>query len=168
MENLSQVLEKIKGLRIQKGKSQTQMAELLGITQAGYANIESNSKGKLSLVFAVGIAKALEVGFNELYDIDGDSQKIDGLNKEIEALKKRIAELEELVGDKRRIIEYLTNDDIAPGFALYLRNTKTDYDPKKRDFNDLDALLREIGESEKLDENAKQYIIDHFEKLKHS
>lgn len=69
MENLSQILEKIRSLRVQKGISQTQMAISLGITQAGYANIETNSTGKLSLAYAVGIAKALGVGFNDLYNI---------------------------------------------------------------------------------------------------
>ena len=128
MENLSQVLEKIKGLRVQKGKSQTQMADLLGITQAGYANIESNSKVKLSLANAVGIAKALEIGFNELYDIDGDSQKIDDLNKEIETLKKRVVELDEQLNDKRQLIQFLSDrSELLKEFAwmIYCEELET-------------------------------------------
>ena len=170
MDNLSQVLEKIKVLRVKKGKSQTQMAELLGITQAGYANIESNIKGKLSLAYAVGIAKALEVGFNELYNIDGDSQKIDSLNNEIETLKNRIKELEEQLEDKRRIVSLLENDDILSQIALTIRSIIEPYEPRKRDFNDLDSIIRELEEKQPYDrdsrESTRRYIFDNLDVLK--
>lgn len=163
-------IEKIKSLRNQNGISQTKMAKSIGLSQPGYAKIESGLTENISLSLAVKISNVLGVGFNELYDIDGDSQKIDSLNKEIEALKKRIAELKEQVCDKRQIIEYLTNDDIAPDFARFLRNkeegsTPTNLDP---DNLDLDALIKEVGENEEFDKNAKEYVLNVIKKLKRS
>ena len=81
-------LEKIKTLRNQKGLSQAKMAELIGISQTGYAKIESTVTENIALSVAVSMAKALNVGFNELFDIDGDSQKIEKLEKKIEKLEK--------------------------------------------------------------------------------
>ncbi len=167
---MERINEKIKRLRKQKGLSQNEVATVAGVRQSSIASIEKGETVSMSLDVAKGIAKALNVNFNELYDIDGDSQKIDSLNKEIEALKKRIAELEEQVCDKRQIIEYLTNDDIAPDFARFLRNkeegsTPTNLDP---DNLDLDALIKEVGENEEFDKNAKEYVLNVIKKLKRS
>lgn len=90
-------IEKIKTLRNQKGLSQAKMAELLGISQTGYAKIESAVTENIALSVAVGIAKALNVGFNELFDIDGDSQKIDSLNLQIVELKKKQVDQEKFI-----------------------------------------------------------------------
>lgn len=131
MSTLKEVLEKIKNLRNQKGISQAQMAKMVGVTQAGYANIETNDKGKLSLVVAVGIAKALNVGFNELFDIDGDSQKIDSLNNEIKLLEKRIIELEDQLNDKRSIIEFLSSNDLLWHAAMGIDYESGEYDKRR-------------------------------------
>ena len=81
-------IEKIKALRNQKGLSQSKMADLIGISQTGYAKIESAVTENIALSVAVGMAKALNVGFNELFNIDGDSQKIDELSNQIVNLNK--------------------------------------------------------------------------------
>lgn len=99
------ILERIKNLRNQKGISQTKLAEAIGISQTGYAKIERGDTENIPLSVAVGIAKALNVGFNELFDIDGDSRKIDGLINEIELLKNRISE-------KSLLIEALMNEKL--------------------------------------------------------
>lgn len=96
--------ESIKIVRIKKGISQTKMAESIGMSQPGYAKIESGDTKNISLSLAVKIAQALGVGFNELYDIDGDSKKIEGLQNEIEQLKKQIIGLEDRLNDKQQII----------------------------------------------------------------
>ena len=83
------ILEKIKNLRNQKGFSQLKLAHEIGISQTGYAKMERGDTDSIPLSVAVGIAKTLNVGFNELFDIDGDSQKIDSLFKVIEALKEK-------------------------------------------------------------------------------
>ena len=91
------ILEKIKNLRNQKGISQTKLAEAIGISQTGYAKIERGDTENIPLSVAVGIAKALNVGFNELFNIDGDSRKIDGLNGQIEELNDKIAEKDKMI-----------------------------------------------------------------------
>ena len=103
------ILEKIKNLRNQKGISQTKLADAIGISQTGYAKIERGDTENIPLSVAVGIAKALNVGFNELFDIDGDSQKIDGLNGQIEELKAKIEELKERIGEKDLLIKSFIN-----------------------------------------------------------
>ena len=114
---------KIKSLRVQKDLSQTQMANFLGITQAGYANIENNDKAKLSLAYAVRIAEVLNVGFNELYGIPGDSSKVEEIQNENEAFRKRIIELEEQLNDKRQIIQFLSDNNFLKEVAwiIYCR-----------------------------------------------
>jgi transcriptional regulator with XRE-family HTH domain len=83
-------LEKIKSLRNQKGLSQKRIADILGISQTGYAKIEKGKPENISLSVAVGIAKALDVGFNDLFDIVGDSQIYEQLRTENERLKGEV------------------------------------------------------------------------------
>ena len=156
-------MKKIKDARIQKGISQTAMANEIGLSQPGYANIENGETKNIPLLVAVKISKVLGIGFNELYDIDGDSQKIDRLNMECEVLKKRIVELEEQLNDKRQIIDFLTKPSLAPVIAHSIKNEKEGYTPTKLDPDnlDLDAFISEVEEREKFDKNAKEYILKH-------
>ena len=102
------ILERIKNLRNQKGFSQSKIAQVIGISQTGYAKMERGDTDNLPLSVAVGIAKALNVGFNELFDIDGDSQKINLLGETIEDQKQKIEELKDqitlLKNEKEHII----------------------------------------------------------------
>lgn len=91
------ILEKIKNLRNQKGFSQSKLAKDIGISQTGYAKMERGETDNIPLSVAVGIAKTLNIGFNELFDIDGDSQKIDSLVIIIEDQKKKIEELKDQI-----------------------------------------------------------------------
>ena len=91
------ILERIKNLRNQKGFSQSKIAQVIGISQTGYAKMERGDTDNLPLSVAVGIAKALNVGFNELFDIDGDSQKINLLGETIEDQKQKIEELKDQI-----------------------------------------------------------------------
>jgi transcriptional regulator with XRE-family HTH domain len=172
MNDLSTILEKIKNLRIQNGISQTEMAKSLGITQAGYANIENNDKGKLSIAIAVGIAEILKVGFNELYDIDGDSQKIETLDHEIEILKNRIKELEEQLNDKRRLVDFIENDDVLVSIAREIQHKIEGFDPVKRDFDDLDSLIKELEDKGPFDRNSRKsvfaYVMKHIDILQYN
>ena len=91
------ILEKIKNLRNQRGFSQSKLAQEIGISQTGYAKIERGDTDTIPLSVAIGIAKSLNVGFNELFDIDGDSHKIDNLWKTIEDQKQKIEELKDQI-----------------------------------------------------------------------
>lgn len=87
MEDLKQ---KIKRIRKEKRISQAELAESAGISRISYTYFENGTTDKLSLDAAVGIAKALDMSFNELFDIPvkTDDMKIRlELTKEIENLK---------------------------------------------------------------------------------
>jgi transcriptional regulator with XRE-family HTH domain len=162
------ILDKIKTRRVKLGISQTKMAETMGISQTGYAKIESGVTESVSLPVAVMIAKALNVGFNELFDIDGDSEKIDRLTKEIEWLNKRIWELEEQLIDKRNIIQFLSSNDLLLEVAWSIERKISGGGYGKRDFNDLDSLIKELNDrpfDKDSRESIKNYILKYFDSL---
>lgn len=94
--------ERIKKLREEFGISKADMARMCGITQTAYTNIENAETKSITIETGKKIANSLKISFFELFDIDGDSQKIDSLKNEIETLRKRIVELEEQLDDKRK------------------------------------------------------------------
>jgi len=89
--------ERIKLYRKKKNLSQSQMASVIGISQAAYAKIESGVTGNITLVVATGIAKALGEDFNEVFEIEKDNKTIVSLKDEIEELKNRISEKDLLI-----------------------------------------------------------------------
>ncbi len=60
---------KIKQIRKSKGISQQLVAETAGITQSSFALIESGKTQSIAIEVGKGIANALRVPFNELFDI---------------------------------------------------------------------------------------------------
>ena len=102
---------KIMKLRIEKGISKADMSRACSITPTAYSNIEEDLTESINIETGRKIAKALGISFNELFEIEGDSQKIDGLNNEIQLLKNRISELslfvETLKNEKEHIKAHL-------------------------------------------------------------
>ncbi len=92
MEDLKQ---KIKRLRKEKRISQTELAEIAGISRISYTYFENGTTDKLSLDAAKGIAKALNVSFNDLFEIEGNSSDIKKLEIEVNQLSKKLEELTE-------------------------------------------------------------------------
>ncbi len=119
------------------------MASLVGLSQPGYAKIESGITENVSLSLAIKISKALGVGFNELFDIDGDSQKIDSLKSDIETLKKRILGLEEQLNDKRQIIQFLSDNNFLKEIAwvIYCREYDKEHHREPFTYSDDDLLF---------------------------
>jgi transcriptional regulator with XRE-family HTH domain len=100
---------KITSKRNAKGLTKSEVAKACGISPTAYANIEKSAVDSISLEVAVGIAKALNENFNELFNIE----KVDNegnLQNEIDQLKKRIVELESQLEDKKRLEKYLSKD----------------------------------------------------------
>ena len=106
------ILGKIKNLRNQNKLSQKDMADTIGISQTGYANIERGFTENIPLYVAVGIAKTLKVGFNELFEIDGSGQINDNLNSQVKELNERIDDLKKRIEEKEKVI-ILTEKDIS-------------------------------------------------------
>jgi transcriptional regulator with XRE-family HTH domain len=112
--------EKIKKIRKEKRLSQSELAEIAGITRVSYTYFENGTTDKLSLDAAKGIAKALEVSFNELFEVDNPD--LDKAKKEIERLKKMVkdleADLDQALTDKKVFKElatmYMNRNPINP------------------------------------------------------
>ncbi len=102
--------EKIRRVRKQKGMNQIQVAEVAGITQSALASIENNKTSNLFLAVAKGIAKALDVPFNDLFEIESGNQELEKLREEITALRDQVRLLNEWLADKNTIIESLRKE----------------------------------------------------------
>jgi transcriptional regulator with XRE-family HTH domain len=113
------IQEKIKLFRKQKNLSQVQMAAVVGISQAAYAKIESGTTVHMSLESAIGIAKALNENFNELFEIESDNKNIAALKSEVELLKFRIEEKDLLIKTITNQHKYIKNVLISEVFASH-------------------------------------------------
>lgn len=103
MESLN---EKIRRIRKQSGLSQIEVAKLAGINQASYSNLENGDTKSISIEVGKGISKALNIPFNELFDIEiskTDTELIESLKYENDKLKKEI-------NDKSMLVDLLTKE----------------------------------------------------------
>ncbi|MDB4582951.1 helix-turn-helix transcriptional regulator [Draconibacterium sp.] len=104
------IIKKIKERRKELKISQKQVAEIIGISQAGYAKIEKIKDGKsISIKNGISIAKALNISFNELFDIEKpvNPEEVDLTNENMR-LKKELAlkeELSELYKEKNELLK---------------------------------------------------------------
>lgn len=99
------ISEKIRQLRKQKGLSQSKMAEVIGISQAAYAKIETGDTKSITIEIGKGIARALDVSFNELFEIETK-----GVNIElVEKLKSEIENFKRQLEEKSLLIDLLVN-----------------------------------------------------------
>jgi len=107
--------DKIRELRKGKGISQTDMADLIGISQAAYGKIESGFTKSISIDIGKGIAKALNVSFGELFDVeDTNSEDLkkqhEVWEKEMQVLWDSIKKKNKEIEDKELIIELLKRE----------------------------------------------------------
>lgn len=114
MEGLN---EKIKQLRIERGINQVDVAKSAGIKQSSYASIEKGDTKTFSLKVAKGIAKALNVNFNELFDIE--VQKDDSLLEELKAENERLKEQLDLCNQQS-----VLKDKLISGYEKQIEATK--------------------------------------------
>lgn len=91
---MKKINEKIKELRVEAGIKQADVARSAGIKQSSYASIEKGDTKSISIEVGKGIAKALGVSFNELFEIESPSKK------EIAELKAEIEKLQNLNKEK--------------------------------------------------------------------
>ncbi len=84
---MEKLKDKIKRIRLEKKLNQIDLSKAAGISRVAYSYFENGTTDKLSLDSAIGIAKALGVSFNELFDIPDSS---DHYKKKIEELEKEL------------------------------------------------------------------------------
>ena len=93
--------DKLKRLRKLSGLSQKEVAQISGINQSSFASIEKGETKSISIDVGIGIAKALNISFFELFNFQDTNNVNQELIKEvalckneIERLNKKISELE--------------------------------------------------------------------------
>ncbi len=113
--------EKIKSLRIQNGISQVDMANAAFMSRSAYIAFEKNGSENLPLKSAFGLAKALGLSFNELFEVGSlnvseteDNSKIEILEEQIQNILKRADEREALISHLQRDNSWLRYEN-----ALY-------------------------------------------------
>ncbi len=127
--------EKIKRIRKSRGLNQNEVCSQIGITQPSLASIEAGKTKSIAIELGKKIAIALNVSFNELFDIEiSDNSK--AINEENEQLKKRIGELESQLQDKTRLEKYLEKDIL--GFTLLILNWIGEVHATEREFTKLE------------------------------
>lgn len=115
MESLN---DRLKKKRKEIGLSQTAVAELAGITQSAYAQIENGNTKSITIEAGKGIAEALGISFNVLFDIETvqiGSEAIQKIANQLQAknqlLEQRIFELEKRIEEKDLVIEMLKKEN---------------------------------------------------------
>jgi transcriptional regulator with XRE-family HTH domain len=113
--------EKIKELRKQNGLSQGDLAKITGVQQTSISNIENGITGKeiIKVGIAQKIAKALNISFNELFEIEIPSSN----NDKIVELENKITILEKLVSDQKENLSILReqNELLKPYRQAYIQ-----------------------------------------------
>jgi transcriptional regulator with XRE-family HTH domain len=102
--------EKIRNQRKKRGFSQAEVAKIIGISQAAYGKIESGFTKSITIEVGKGIAKALNIPFGELFEIEGIGSDLLELEKQINQLKEKIKSLENQITDKELIIEMFKSE----------------------------------------------------------
>lgn len=155
--------EKIKEIRQSKGISQTVVATACSIKQSSYANIENGSTTKITIEVGKGISKALDVSFNELFEIEssnGNAEIIEKLTSENENLKKQLDDkmlmvdllLREQEMFKKTSVQSIVGyyDNIIFKIDEELKNAQTEEEKAYLDAKKRNQLV------------TKQYMIDNF------
>lgn len=90
-------IEKIRKIRLAKKISQDEIAEKAGLSRVAYTYLENGKTNPeaIKLVSAIGIAQALNIPFNDLFEIENPKEQelkteIARLNSELENCKKEL------------------------------------------------------------------------------
>lgn len=164
------IIDKIKYHRKRQKLSQKKVAEIAGISQAAYAKIENGTTEKFSIDVAKGIAKALEVSFNELFDIElPEAQADEQLRIENQKLKQQIADLTNVqLKDKTSLIEGLRSNNILYDFAMSLYHASGEYDKARiKSYQEKDDIIERAEYFSKLmpfSRENPESIIDYISK----
>ncbi|MGM0408172.1 MAG: helix-turn-helix domain-containing protein [Bacteroidota bacterium] len=101
--------EKIKQIRKSKGISQTVVADICGIKQSSYANIENGKTQTISIEVGKGIAKALGVSFVDLFEIETNDPLAEENSIKIKSMEWELETLYDVLKERKEHIELLKN-----------------------------------------------------------
>lgn len=151
---MESINEKIKRIRLETGVNQADVARSAGIKQSSYASIEKGDTKAISIEVGKGIAKALKISFNELFDIEVFDEKLELINKlakEYEEAKQRTDEIIESLDDKRKLL--LEYEGKSNYYDLFLKHS-LNIIKKEKDIKAVD-LYKKVNA---LIQNEKGYI----------
>lgn len=161
-ENAIKIGSKIQSLRESKGISRRGLAKNINISDTALANIENGKTSSISIDLGEKICNNLNISFSELFSIESfNVNEIKILKAEIERLKKENSKLEEQLQDKRTIIEFLSSNDFLIDVAAAIYSKENPEQIRKRDFNDLNGLIKEI-EDRPFDPGNKESLINYI------
>ncbi len=149
--------EKIKSIRRSKGISQTNVADACNIKQSSYANIENGKTQNITIEIGKGIAGALDVSFNELFEIEDTNVTRQKDQAEIDSIKEILKEKNKQLEQKDLLIELLYKErDIYKESAI--RSISGIYDEKIR------KLEHELNNSQT--EKDKEFLLEKIKRIK--
>lgn len=155
-------LENIKNIRIQKGLSQSKMAELLDISQTGYSKIEKGTYDNISLELAIKIANILGMPFDELFEIEAQINHL-----EIEGLKNKILDLEAGIELRDKIIaDYSKMFDDNKDMFEFVKKFYSETSPIIQFFESV--IDKSEGAPPEMKEEMKSLLHDHLNNTKPS
>jgi len=105
--------DKIKRLRKSKGLSLKEMATLIGVSDMSLSKLETGKTKSITIDLGKGIAKALNISFNELFNIEYpimESGLVEKLQYENEALKQQLENYQLLISLLKSENERLQNN----------------------------------------------------------
>ncbi len=116
---MESINEKIKRLRIEKGLNQDETAIKVGISRNSYFLIEKGTTKTISLELGKKIAKALEISFNELFEIENLSYEKAKI--ELEKLREMYDKQLTIEKDLRDLLDFFREDskDMLNRIALF-------------------------------------------------
>lgn len=170
MDLLQKIKDRRKELKLTQKEVAKKISSILPISQAAYAKIESGKTSSISIEYGKCIAKALEISFNELFEIETPyNKRLAELENEKRELENEIIQLKEQLDDKKTIIKFLKENDFTLDIAAkisFLENGR-----EFTDFDDPDWLEKFIS-NRKYDPGDKQsqirYIEEWFDNLEKS
>ena len=104
---MESINEKIKRLRIETGVNKATVAKSAGLKQSSYDSIEKGDTKSISIEVGKGIAKALKISFNDLFDIEIEAVEYlrNELNAQIEKTSKSLDQFAEMAQKDQTIID---------------------------------------------------------------
>jgi len=115
---MESINEKIKRIRLEAGVNQAVVARSAGLKQSSYASIEKGDTKAISIEVGRGIAKALGLSFNELFEIELSENS----GKEVE-LKAEIDRLNDTLNGQKELITILKeqNEILKPFRSAFIQ-----------------------------------------------
>ena len=116
---------KLNDIRTEKGISQKDVADSAGLSNAAYSNIEAGNSQNITIKAGVGIAKALNMSFTKLFEIEDSGSEKTELIKQISDLEQECNAIKDQNENYELVIKLFKNEKIriSRDVAFFLEET---------------------------------------------